>query len=69
MHSSDLFLVSWNHFYRFCYMKPFNGSCSVPEEKVEDGVVTISTKRSGYNCTKDLENKDRSSKESPESKS
>ncbi|CDP01756.1 unnamed protein product [Coffea canephora] len=51
----------------FCYMKPFNGSCSVPEEKVEDGVVTISTKRSGYNCTKDLENKDRSSKESPES--
>ncbi|KAH6781163.1 hypothetical protein C2S52_012400 [Perilla frutescens var. hirtella] len=36
----------------FCYMKPFNGSCEVPEELVESGTITISTKRHGYD-TKD----------------
>ncbi|KAA8532097.1 hypothetical protein F0562_006761 [Nyssa sinensis] len=32
----------------FCYMKPFNGKCETPEEKVECGVITVSEKRSGY---------------------
>ncbi|KAL0366322.1 UNVERIFIED_CONTAM: MORC family CW-type zinc finger protein 3 [Sesamum radiatum] len=36
----------------FCYMKPFNGRCEMPEEEVERGLITISTKRHGYN-TKD----------------
>ncbi|KAL2242169.1 UNVERIFIED_CONTAM: MORC family CW-type zinc finger protein 3, partial [Sesamum indicum] len=36
----------------FCYMKPFNGRCEMPEEEVEKGLITISTKRHGYN-TKD----------------
>ncbi|XAR73660.1 hypothetical protein NMG60_11007701 [Bertholletia excelsa] len=31
----------------FCYMYPFNGKCEIPEQKVEDGVITVSTKRSG----------------------
>ncbi|KAL6511199.1 hypothetical protein OROHE_020568 [Orobanche hederae] len=35
----------------FCYMKPFNGRCDMPEEEVA-GLITISTKRHGYN-TKD----------------
>ncbi|KAL8492252.1 hypothetical protein ACS0TY_023768 [Phlomoides rotata] len=30
----------------FCYMKPFNGRCEVPEE-VESGLITISTKHHG----------------------
>ncbi|KAL0432620.1 UNVERIFIED_CONTAM: ATPase MORC2B [Sesamum latifolium] len=32
----------------FCYMKPFNGRCEMPEEEVERGLITISTKRHGY---------------------
>ncbi|WCJ32855.1 MORC family CW-type zinc finger protein 3 [Euphorbia peplus] len=32
----------------FCYMKPFEGSCETPEQKVQRGVITVSTKRSGY---------------------
>lgn len=31
---------------------PFNGSCEIPEEPVESGTITISTKRVGYD-TKD----------------
>lgn len=30
----------------FCYMAPYKGSCSVPEEEVEPGVITIAAKRS-----------------------
>ncbi|GMN40787.1 hypothetical protein TIFTF001_010019 [Ficus carica] len=33
----------------FCYMAPFEGSCEIPEEKVQGGVITLSAKRSGYN--------------------
>ena len=29
-------------------MKPINGKCEMPEQKVEPGVITISSKRSGY---------------------
>lgn len=36
----------------FCYMKPFLGSCEMPEE-VESGTITVSIKRRGYN-TNDL---------------
>ncbi|XP_050229380.2 uncharacterized protein LOC126678530, partial [Mercurialis annua] len=32
----------------FCYMEPFKGSCETLEQKVERGVITVSTKRSGY---------------------
>nr|XP_048334651.1 MORC family CW-type zinc finger protein 3-like isoform X5 [Ziziphus jujuba var. spinosa] len=32
----------------FCYMEPFKGSCETPEQKVEQGVITVSAKRSGY---------------------
>lgn len=35
-------------------MKPFDGSCDIPEQKVERGVITISAKRSGYN-SRDVE--------------
>lgn len=38
--------------FRFCYMKPFEGRCDHPEEEVGGGLITISTKRHGYN-TKD----------------
>ncbi|KAJ9557553.1 hypothetical protein OSB04_012167 [Centaurea solstitialis] len=35
----------------FCYMKPINGKCEMPEQKLERGVITISSQRSGYiNC-------------------
>ncbi|KAI4327872.1 hypothetical protein L6164_020283 [Bauhinia variegata] len=34
----------------FCYMEPFKGNCSLPEEKMKPGVVTVSAKRSGYDC-------------------
>lgn len=34
---------------RFCYMKPFEGLCETPEQKVGVGVVTVSAKRTGYN--------------------
>nr|GLL19046.1 MORC family CW-type zinc finger protein 3-like [Ipomoea trifida] len=30
----------------FCYMKPYNGNCEMPEQLVEHGVITISSKRS-----------------------
>eukprot|EP01018_Ginkgo_biloba_P032286 Gb_09119 [translate_table: standard] len=30
----------------FCYMPPFKGSCSIPEEKVEPGIITVGAKRS-----------------------
>lgn len=29
-------------------MEPFKGSCEIPEQKVESGVITVSAKRSGY---------------------
>lgn len=29
-------------------MEPFKGSCEIPEQKVQRGVITVSTKRSGY---------------------
>ncbi|KAL9250586.1 hypothetical protein AKJ16_DCAP13273, partial [Drosera capensis] len=29
----------------FCFMEPFNGRCGIPEQKVGDGVTTISAKR------------------------
>lgn len=32
-------------------MKPFNGKCEMPEQKVERGVFTICAKRSGYDLT------------------
>ncbi|XP_065856886.1 uncharacterized protein [Euphorbia lathyris] len=32
----------------FCYMKPFEGSCETLEQKIQHGVITVSTKRSGY---------------------
>lgn len=52
-------------------MKPFNGRCDMPEEKVEEGVVTISEKRYGYsNCSEDsTESGHRSSKDTKRSKS
>ncbi|XP_060193891.1 uncharacterized protein LOC132623187 isoform X3 [Lycium barbarum] len=39
----------------FCYMKPFNGKCEIPEQEVEPGVITISSKRLGYSSTEDPE--------------
>ncbi|PNY16438.1 MORC family CW-type zinc finger protein 3-like [Trifolium pratense] len=35
----------------FCYMEPCKGQCADPEQKQKPGVVTISTKRSGYDHT------------------
>ncbi|WOK98111.1 MORC family CW-type zinc finger protein 4-like isoform X1 [Canna indica] len=32
----------------FCFMPPFNGKCQSLEEQVEQGVITISTRRSHY---------------------
>ncbi|KAI3725743.1 hypothetical protein L1987_65535 [Smallanthus sonchifolius] len=32
----------------FCYMKPVNGKCEMPEEKLDSGVITISSQRTGY---------------------
>lgn len=29
----------------FCYMGPFNGSCEIPEQKVDRGVITVSAKQ------------------------
>lgn len=34
-------------------MEPFNGKCETPEAKVDRGVITVSTKRSGYDELKD----------------
>ncbi|KAJ0542639.1 MORC family CW-type zinc finger protein 3 [Helianthus annuus] len=34
----------------FCYMKPVNGKCEMPEQKLDSGVITISSQRTGYNC-------------------
>ncbi|KAL3527320.1 hypothetical protein ACH5RR_011976 [Cinchona calisaya] len=53
----------------FCYMKPFNGRCDMPEEKVKDGVITISTQRCGYSCIDNLEFQDRSPKKTFKSSS
>ncbi|MCD7463595.1 hypothetical protein HAX54_050906 [Datura stramonium] len=39
----------------FCYMKPLNGKCEIPEQEVEPGVITISSKRLGYSFTEDPE--------------
>ncbi|CAI8588443.1 unnamed protein product [Vicia faba] len=36
---------------RFCYMEPFKGQCADAEQKVKPGIVTVSTKRSGYDST------------------
>ncbi|XP_044470172.1 MORC family CW-type zinc finger protein 3-like isoform X4 [Mangifera indica] len=52
----------------FCYMEPFNGKCETPEAKVDRGVITVSTKRSGYDELKDdkyvkMEGKDEKEKE------
>lgn len=30
-------------------MKPVNGKCETPEEKLDSGVITISSQRTGYN--------------------
>ncbi|VFQ75528.1 unnamed protein product [Cuscuta campestris] len=30
----------------FCFMYPFRGKCEMPEQTVEDGVITVSSKRS-----------------------
>ncbi|XP_050906292.1 uncharacterized protein LOC127119957 isoform X1 [Lathyrus oleraceus] len=35
----------------FCYMEPFKGQCADAEQKVKPGIVTVSTKRSGYDST------------------
>ncbi|TKY70223.1 MORC family CW-type zinc finger protein 3 [Spatholobus suberectus] len=35
----------------FCYMEPFKGQCADAEQKMEPGIVNVSTKRSGYDCT------------------
>ncbi|KAK4261973.1 hypothetical protein QN277_027597 [Acacia crassicarpa] len=32
----------------FCYMEPFKGLCAAAEQKIEHGIVNVSTKRSGY---------------------
>lgn len=40
----------------FCYMKPINGKCEMPEQKVEPGVITISSKRSGYDTKENSPN-------------
>ncbi|GAB4848365.1 hypothetical protein Ancab_003059 [Ancistrocladus abbreviatus] len=32
----------------FCYMEPFNGKCDIPEQEVERGIITVSSKRCGY---------------------
>ena len=29
-------------------MEPFGRCCEIPEEKVDGGLITLSTKRSGY---------------------
>ncbi|CAH9098380.1 unnamed protein product [Cuscuta epithymum] len=38
----------------FCYMKPFNGKCEIPEQSVGDGVITVSSKRSHHTAKEDL---------------
>ncbi|KAK4434280.1 MORC family CW-type zinc finger protein 3 [Sesamum alatum] len=43
----------------FCFMKPFNGRCEMPEEEVERGLITISTKRHGYNTKDPTESRNR----------
>ncbi|GJX88385.1 MORC family CW-type zinc finger protein 2B-like protein isoform X1, partial [Tanacetum coccineum] len=40
----------------FCYMKPINGKCEMPEQKVEPGVITISSRRSGYDTKENSPN-------------
>ncbi|KAK9069392.1 hypothetical protein SSX86_011295 [Deinandra increscens subsp. villosa] len=40
---SNTLPVDW-----FCYMKPVYGKCEMPEEKLESGVITISSQRTGY---------------------
>ncbi|CAK7357582.1 unnamed protein product [Dovyalis caffra] len=39
----------------FCYMDPFHGSCEIPEQKPDCGVITVSAKRTRQDI-KDLEN-------------
>ncbi|XP_071711197.1 uncharacterized protein [Rutidosis leptorrhynchoides] len=34
----------------FCYMKPVNGKCEMPEQKLQRGVITVSSQRTGYGC-------------------
>ncbi|KAL2348718.1 hypothetical protein Fmac_002718 [Flemingia macrophylla] len=34
----------------FCFMEPFEGHCADAEQKMEHGVVNVSTKRSSYDC-------------------
>lgn len=31
-------------------MDPFKGQCADAEQKMEPGIVNVSTKRSGYDC-------------------
>lgn len=40
-----LFLTVSFYCNRFCYMGPFNGSCEIPEQKVDRGVITVSAKQ------------------------
>ncbi|KAL7589355.1 hypothetical protein Lser_V15G39763 [Lactuca serriola] len=49
----------------FCYMKPVNGKCEMPEQKLEQGVITISSQRSGYNCSENSSQKNNKAKKSP----
>ncbi|GER40226.1 MORC family CW-type zinc finger protein [Striga asiatica] len=42
----------------FCYMKPFNGRCDMPEEDVS-GLITISTKRHGQNTNDSTDSRER----------
>ncbi|CAA0840731.1 Unknown protein [Striga hermonthica] len=42
----------------FCYMKPFNGRCDMPEEDVS-GLITISTKRHGHNTNDSNDSRER----------
>ncbi|KAL0368900.1 UNVERIFIED_CONTAM: MORC family CW-type zinc finger protein 3 [Sesamum calycinum] len=58
VHKSELSI-----YHRFCYMKPFNGRCEMPEEEVEKGLITISTKRHGYNTEGPNESRNRFSEQ------
>ena len=46
-------------------MKPVNGKCEMPEQKLEQGVITISSQRSGYNCSESSSQKNNKAKKSP----
>lgn len=43
-------------------MMPFSGSCDTPEEPVETGIITISTKRLGHTTSDATESRNSFSK-------